>query len=437
MKAAVIRILLFGDNPGVPCLLKHIPRQHVAGIVAAANRPQYHQPLLELATEINVPFCIQPLPNDPGYSAFRQWVIEQSPDLIWVNSYSMIVRADILSVPHLGGINIHGALLPQYRGCNPTQWAILNNEIETGVTLHEMSVGIDEGHIIAQKTVPLYFEDTWATAHRRIAHATHKLIAENMPSILAQSWQGKAQEEDKAHYHRRRKPEDGLFRWDQPVVEIHNLIRALVAPLPGAFYVNDNGDTVSIREYLSPTKITQLKYSSVGGKAMASNRICLRPLRNEDRDLLYQWISDRELFILKAPYHPILETDHDQWTESMIHKRSDLVPFVIEDQTTQEAIGTCQLLNINWRHRSAELQIRIGSTRHRNRGLGADAVKLLVNFGFKDLNLHRIYLHVSATNQRAIRAYMKCGFQQDGLLRDAALIDGKWVDVFVMALLES
>ncbi len=116
-------------------------------------------------------------------------------------------------------------------------------------------------------------------------------------------------------------------------------------------------------------------------------------------------------------------------------KRADLTFFVIEELSTNQAIGTCQLLNINPRHQSAELQIRIGAVDYHGKGLGTEAVNLLTRFGFADLNLHRIYLHVFATNARAITAYEKCGFSREGLLRDAAFIDGSWVDVVVMGKL--
>jgi methionyl-tRNA formyltransferase len=229
------RILLFGDDLGVPQLLRHIPPISVAAIVAAANRPQYHKPLSETAKSIGTPFAIQPLPNSKNYSAFRQWVTDRHPDLIWVNSYSMIVRDDILAVPRLGGINIHGALLPQYRGCNPTQWAILNGETETGVTLHEMSAGIDAGKIIDQRLLPLEFEDTWQDVRERIIAATDELIIDNLPAILESRWIGVAQDPRLARYHRRRTPADGQFDWEMPVINIYNLTRALVTPLPGAF----------------------------------------------------------------------------------------------------------------------------------------------------------------------------------------------------------
>lgn len=168
---------------------------------------------------------------------------------------------------------------------------------------------------------------------------------------------------------------------------------------------------------------------------MQSDRIRLRPLRKSDAGLLYEWITDRELVLLNSTFHPVSEVDHDAWVEAMLTRRSDLVIFVIEERSTATAIGTCQLLNINWRHRNAELQIRIGDAESRGRGLGTEAVRLLCEFGFADLNLHRIYLHVFAGNPRAIAAYEKSGFAREGLLRAAAHIDGQWVDVVPMGLI--
>ena len=180
------------------------------------------------------------------------------------------------------------------------------------------------------------------------------------------------------------------------------------------------------------------KYSpDLGGGDMRSERVRLRPLQKTDAPLLYEWITDRELVIHNAPYFPVSESDHEAWIERMMTKRSDLVIFVIEEIASEKAIGTCQLLNINWIHRSAELQIRIGDVAYQGKGYGTEAVRLLYQFGFTDLNLHRIYLHVFADNLRAIRAYEKSGFGQEGVLREATCIDGEWGDVIVMGLLKT
>jgi RimJ/RimL family protein N-acetyltransferase len=108
---------------------------------------------------------------------------------------------------------------------------------------------------------------------------------------------------------------------------------------------------------------------------------------------------------------------------------------VIEEKITGKAVGSCQLLNIDMRHRNAELQIRIGEESHQGQGLGSEAVRLLCDFGFRDLNLHRIYLRVFTTNSRAISAYKKCGFKEEGVSQEAAFIDGAWVNVLGMGIL--
>jgi len=170
-------------------------------------------------------------------------------------------------------------------------------------------------------------------------------------------------------------------------------------------------------------------------EVLKSELVLLRPLRREDSALLYDWITNRDLVILNSSFHPVSDVDHQAWIESMLIKRADLVIFVIEEAKTRQVIGTCQLLNINWRHRSAELQIRIGNTQYHGRGFGSEAVKLLTHFGYVDLNLHRIYLHVFANNTRAIKSYEKCGFVKEALLKEAAYIDGSWVDVIGMSKL--
>jgi methionyl-tRNA formyltransferase/RimJ/RimL family protein N-acetyltransferase len=428
-----MRILLFGDIPGIPQLLRHIPVEHLVGIVGAAIRPQYHTALAAIAESHALQLLIQPKMDSADYANFSAAVTQLEPDLIWVNSYSMILRQDVLCAARLGGINIHGALLPQYRGCNPTQWAILNGEAATGVTMHEMSGGLDEGAIIEQRVVPLFFEDTWQTAYARISIATDELIAANLHNILAEDWQAKKQDISQANYCRRRTPEDGLFDWSQPVVDIYNKIRALLPPLPPAFHIDTAGGRVHMDQQLTPFGVTALKYGPEGGGDMVADRVRLRPLRKEDSALLYQWITHRELVILNAPFYPVSEAAHESWIESMLTKSMDLVIFVIEELEASQAIGTCQLLNINWLHHSAELQIRIGDAPYQDRGFGSEAVTLLSHFGFSDLNLHRIYLHVFSTNTRAINTYKKCGFAQEGLLKEAAFIDGAWVDVVVMA----
>lgn len=263
-----MRIVLFGDLPGVLRLLSHIPTVNVASLVGASIRPQYQAALSSIGTELGIPLLVQPPHGDPTYSDFKNAVSNLQPDLIWVSSYSMIIREDILDLAQLGGINIHSALLPRYRGCNPTQWAILNNETEVGVTLHEINAGIDEGPIIDQRKVPLLFEDTWQTVHGRIAVATDELIAANLPTLLEGKWVATPQDGKRAIYGRRRTPDDSLFDWSKPVISIYNQVRALLPPLPPAYFLDTAGERVSLDRYHTPAEITALKYPGGGGDAL-------------------------------------------------------------------------------------------------------------------------------------------------------------------------
>jgi methionyl-tRNA formyltransferase/L-amino acid N-acyltransferase YncA len=433
-----MRIMLFGDIPGIPQLLNHLPAENIVGIVVASIRPEYHVELYNLAVQLKIPYIVQPKRECLEYNEFKEMVRRLQPDLIWVNSYSMIIHEDVLALPRLGGINIHSALLPRNRGCNPIQWAILNEDYITGVTIHEMTSRLDQGPIIDQCAVPIFFDDTWIHVRDRLMVSADNLIKLNLEKILSGSWTATLQTESLATAGRRRIPEDGYFNWSEPVVDIYNKIRALLPPLPPAFYRDAANQKHELKHYQTIWQVASQKYAlEVGGGHMQSERVRLRPLKKSDSAILHEWINNRDLVILNASYYPVSENDHGVWVERMMTSRSDLIFFIIEEVTSGKTIGICQLLNINWRHRSAELQIRIGAPDFLGRGFGSEATRLLLRFGFMDLNLHRIYLHVFATNNRAVRAYKKCGFVQEGILKEAAFIDGMYCDVYVMGLLKT
>jgi RimJ/RimL family protein N-acetyltransferase len=167
---------------------------------------------------------------------------------------------------------------------------------------------------------------------------------------------------------------------------------------------------------------------------LKAEHIALAPLDNDDLPSLMSWINDREQVLFNAPYKPVHESQHKAWFES-IQQRNDIVIFGIRLLRDNQLIGSCQLHSIDHVHRSAELQIRIGDTLQRGQGYGVEAVRLLLDFAFKDLNLHRVYLHVFSSNTAAIRVYEKVGFVREGLLRKAAHINGEYVDVVVMGIL--
>jgi RimJ/RimL family protein N-acetyltransferase len=174
--------------------------------------------------------------------------------------------------------------------------------------------------------------------------------------------------------------------------------------------------------------------AAVAQRLLRGEHVELTAVRDGDRERLFEWINDREEMLHNAGYAPVHERDHAAWFET-IRSRPNVVIFAIRTVAGGELIGTCQLLNINPRHATAELQIRIGATAVRGKGYGTEAVRLLLSHAFRDLGLQRVQLHVFANNKPAIRAYEKAGMQHEGVLRSAAFIDGVRCDVLVMGIL--
>lgn len=156
----------------------------------------------------------------------------------------------------------------------------------------------------------------------------------------------------------------------------------------------------------------------------------------DDRAPLLQWINDPALVRLHGPYRPIAATAHDAWF-SAIGKDPGHVHLAIRPYDGDEIIGLLQLFNFHNVFRSVELTIRIGDQKHRGRGAGTEAISLAADYVFGDLNMERLYLHVFADNEPAIRAYTKAGLEVEGKLRRAAFVNGSWRDVLVMARLRS
>jgi RimJ/RimL family protein N-acetyltransferase len=167
---------------------------------------------------------------------------------------------------------------------------------------------------------------------------------------------------------------------------------------------------------------------------LRSNNIMLAPLTSADSASLWEWINDREQVLFNSAYKPVGEVQQQDWFEA-IQKRPDVVFFAVRLIETDRLVGTCQLHSINSVHRSAELQIRLGDPADRGKGYGTEAVNLLLQFAFADMNLHRVYLHVFASNQTAIAVYQKAGFVREGTLRHAAFINGEYIDVAIMGIL--
>lgn len=164
--------------------------------------------------------------------------------------------------------------------------------------------------------------------------------------------------------------------------------------------------------------------------------VSIEPLREGDAEQLFAWINNRATVIWNAGFRPVHEATHVAWFAA-VQRRTDMAIFAIRTRPGNGLIGTCQLHSIDPVHRSAELQIRIGAAEARGQGFGTDALRLLLGFGFADLNLERVHLHVFADNRRAIAAYERVGFVHEGMARRAAFVDGRYRDVVLMGMLRS
>jgi methionyl-tRNA formyltransferase len=149
--------------------------------------------------------------------------------------YRRLLSRELLAIPRLGGINLHGSLLPKYRGRSPVNWVLVNGERQTGVTLHYMTEQADAGDIIAQYAVDIAFEDTASTLFEKVAQAAAELFRETFPLIKAGGAPRIPQDPAQATYVAGRTPDDGRIDWDKPALVLYNLVRAVTTPYPGAF----------------------------------------------------------------------------------------------------------------------------------------------------------------------------------------------------------
>jgi RimJ/RimL family protein N-acetyltransferase len=159
----------------------------------------------------------------------------------------------------------------------------------------------------------------------------------------------------------------------------------------------------------------------------------LAPLADQDAEPLLRWINDKALVILNAPFKPVSRDEHLRWLE-WIRAAPDVEIFGIRRLTDDRLIGSCQLREIDAEAGRCSLQIRIGEREAWGSGFGTEAVRLLVAHAFEDLCLNRVELEVFVHNARAIRAYRKAGFSEQGTRAAAAVIEGKPVDAIVMAV---
>ena len=163
-------------------------------------------------------------------------VAATEPDFLFSFYYRSMLGDELLRVPGKGAFNLHGSLLPRYRGRVPVNWAVINGETETGVSLHRMVSKPDAGPLVAQHSVPILINDTALDVFQKLVCAAERVILQAVPGLLDGSAKETPQNLRHGSYFGGRRPEDGRIDWRRPAWEIHNLIRAVAPPYPGAFF---------------------------------------------------------------------------------------------------------------------------------------------------------------------------------------------------------
>jgi len=185
----------------------------------------------ELAHRHGIPCYVSDV-NLPGSIDFLR---SMRPDFLFSFYYRFMIRNEILAIPTQGALNLHGSLLPKYRGRVPINWAIINGETETGATLHYMVEKPDAGDIVDQERVAIDFTDTARDVFSKVTDAAVRVMNRSWPLLLEGRAARIPMDLRNGSYFGGRKPADGLIDWNMGAVEIYNLIRGVTHPYPGAF----------------------------------------------------------------------------------------------------------------------------------------------------------------------------------------------------------
>jgi methionyl-tRNA formyltransferase len=162
-------------------------------------------------------------------------VAAENPDFLFSFYYRFMLPPALLALARKGAYNMHGSLLPKYRGRVPINWAIIHGERDTGATLHEMVAKPDAGGIIDQQAVPILINDTALDVFRKATVASEMVLLRALPSLLNGTAKPRPQDLSAGSYFSGRKPEDGRIDFSWGAQRIHNLVRAVAPPYPGAF----------------------------------------------------------------------------------------------------------------------------------------------------------------------------------------------------------
>ena len=221
----------------------------------APSENHFFGSVARIAAEHGIPVYA---PNDVNHPLWVDRIKSAQPDVIFSFYYRHLLCDEILNSATVGAFNLHGSLLPHYRGRAPLNWVLVKGETETGVTLHRMVSRADAGAIVAQHRVAIAPEETALTLHHKLTQASSDLLNDILPVIKTGYFPQIEQDHSQASIFGRRTAQDGCIDWHAPAQDINNLVRAVTDPWPGAFgYVGGSKFIVwkaRVRDDLQPAK---------------------------------------------------------------------------------------------------------------------------------------------------------------------------------------
>ncbi len=216
----------------------------------------------EIAEKYNIPVYT---PENLRDNKWAELLSSLAPDIIFSFYYRNMIPNSILNIPAVGAFNLHGSLLPKFRGRVPINWVIIEGEKKTGLTLHYMVEKPDAGDIVIQREVDIAFDDTAYTLFMKMVDASRLLMREVLPRFRDGTFESHPQTGTSSYYGGR-KPEDGLIRWEKDATSIYNLIRAVTHPYPGAFTFLDGKKLFIWKAYPEEPSI-----KSLPGRVVSNN----------------------------------------------------------------------------------------------------------------------------------------------------------------------
>jgi methionyl-tRNA formyltransferase len=218
--------------PSLEALLQH---HKVVGVVTQPDRPagrggELRPPPIKALALAHGIACVQPI----KLREVKDWLQAQDADLFVVAAFGQILPQSVLDIPRCGCLNVHGSLLPRWRGAAPIHAAIRAGDSETGITIMKMDAGLDTGPMLTKAAIPIAPDDTSASLHDRMAKLGADLLIETIPRYLSGEITPQPQDDQLATYAPQIAKEDGQIDWNQPAVQIERTIRAF-DPWPGTF----------------------------------------------------------------------------------------------------------------------------------------------------------------------------------------------------------